>query len=184
MGIDVLHTSLDTLAQALGIGRRSAYRYRNDGAPKANEAGAYSENEWRAWCRAADVTLGEPRPRTPKPEAPEADAEGDTLDELRRVKTERERIKLAIDRKQVVPVAYVERMAEQIALTCLSVLLEAPASLAQQFPEIDGRTFRDRCQGVLDAGRRKVATDMVGILQTALGDPPEVGELETEEEDE
>jgi hypothetical protein len=203
MPADVRHESLDSLADAIGIGRTTAFRWRNSGAPAPSDAG-YSESEWRQWGKAHGRRMddrtrrnaGDQRKAGSKPKGrpvllptnpedpslddlPDDDPAGPLPDDpdgsmtvYRNARTRIARMELKKMRGELIPVAYVERMAEQIALTCLSVLLEAPASLAQQFPEIDGRTFRDRCQGVLDAGRRRVAENMLGILQSALGDPP------------
>jgi hypothetical protein len=203
-----LHNSVRTLADALGIGKTLAYKLLRAGAPgPVDDAGRYSEEQWRAWAKANKVALGLAISKAPqastapvrsiapaRPASSPRDDEGEDEDldlgddddpegplpndpagssiafrnsRTRLVRLQRQRLK-----GKLVPREYVERLAEAIALTCLSVLLEAPAALAQQYPELDPKVFRDRAQGVLDAGRRRVATDLPKILFATIGDPP------------
>lgn len=103
-----------------------------------------------------------------------AEANVDPLQEGRRIRNERERIKLANEKQLIISAERARDIANALGRAHVAMLQELPARLAAHFPEIEAKLFRDRCRTTLADLRARNVAALAKILADELGPDPAI----------
>lgn len=98
----------------------------------------------------------------------------DPLQEGRRIRNERERIKLANEKQLIISAERARDIANALGRAHVAMLQELPARLAAHFPEIEAKLFRDRCRTTLADLRGRNVAALAKILADELGPDPAI----------